>query len=355
MVAASELSERDARMVLSVAHDLAGCRDGTDLAQQVQELPELIGADSVLLAGVSSRERSLLVEAGDRDVYRTEMVEAVVRNWQEHPVVVADVNAPGRGVRRLSDFVGREWQRRDLFNEFYRPLGMTRELSLQLSWEPDGSSLCFVLHRAGSDFRERERAVMEHLSPHLQAARSRIAAEGLLGERLDLLERGLENERRAALVVGRDGRLVTANRSGREALRRWFGTAQGTAALPEPLREWWIAARAGPAPAEFELRAGDGLLRAQLIAGAEEDLIVLGEGDGAPSPERLARALPITRREAEVLARLAAGRTNDGIAYDLGISRHTVVRHVERIYLKLGTHTRAAATRAALLAVDRGS
>jgi DNA-binding CsgD family transcriptional regulator len=68
-------------------------------------------------------------------------------------------------------------------------------------------------------------------------------------------------------------------------------------------------------------------------------------GRSAVSP---ARRLPITAREAEVLARLAAGRTNGGIAADLGISPNTVARHVEHIYGKLGVHTRVAATRAAL-------
>ena len=88
------------------------------------------------------------------------------------------------------------------------------------------------------------------------------------------------------------------------------------------------------------------------MRGADEDLLILTEpGNSLPQAAELARLLPITRREADVLARLAAGRTNDGIAHDLGISRHTVVRHVERIYTKLAVRTRAAATRAALEAL----
>jgi DNA-binding NarL/FixJ family response regulator len=98
--------------------------------------------------------------------------------------------------------------------------------------------------------------------------------------------------------------------------------------------------------------AGQRRLKVQLVPGAEEDLLMLSEQDETvPAASRLERLLPLTHREAEVLARLAAGRTNDGIAYDLGISRHTVVRHVERIYLKLGAHTRASATRVALEAL----
>jgi DNA-binding CsgD family transcriptional regulator len=66
------------------------------------------------------------------------------------------------------------------------------------------------------------------------------------------------------------------------------------------------------------------------------------------APAMLATRLPISEREAQVLAVLADGSTNAGIAHQLGISHHTVIRHVERIYAKLGVHTRAAATRAAV-------
>jgi DNA-binding CsgD family transcriptional regulator len=70
-----------------------------------------------------------------------------------------------------------------------------------------------------------------------------------------------------------------------------------------------------------------------MVLGDGEDLLMLSERDETvPAASRLERLLQLTRREAEVLGRLASGRTNDGIAYDLGISSHTVVRHA-RAYL----------------------
>jgi DNA-binding CsgD family transcriptional regulator len=342
----SELSARDGRLALALAEGFAVCRDEHELREQIAELPERIGADSVLVSGLSTTAGLRVLEPNDATLYRREMLEAVDRHWQEHPVLVADRNAPACGARRLSDYVGRRWRRGGLFAEFYRPLGMTRELSAQLSWEPDGSTLCFAFHRAGTDFRERERALMEHVSPHLWAAYRRVRAERLLEQRLELLERGVG----CGLVVDRGGRLITVGASARDALERWFGSSASV--LPAPLLEWWAAANVRRAGSVFELRAGGGRLRAELVSGVEEDLILLGETDADLSPAHLARRLPITPREAEVLARLAGGRTNDGIAFDLGISRHTVVRHVARIYRKLGIHSRAAATRAALEALQ---
>ena len=52
----------------------------------------------------------------------------------------------------------------------------------------------------------------------------------------------------------------------------------------------------------------------------------------------------LSEREHEVLDHLAAGKTNREIAADLTISQHTVGRHVENIFAKLGVTTRAAAT-----------
>ena len=45
-----------------------------------------------------------------------------------------------------------------------------------------------------------------------------------------------------------------------------------------------------------------------------------------------------------MLALLAAGKTNREIAATLLISQHTVGRHVENLFAKLGVSSRAAAT-----------
>ena len=52
----------------------------------------------------------------------------------------------------------------------------------------------------------------------------------------------------------------------------------------------------------------------------------------------------MSAREQEVLAHLAAGRTNRQIAERLVVSPHTVARHIEHIYAKLGVANRTAAT-----------
>ncbi len=58
----------------------------------------------------------------------------------------------------------------------------------------------------------------------------------------------------------------------------------------------------------------------------------------------MARPGGLTSREVEVLRLVAAGRTNRGIAAALDVSEHTVARHLNNIFAKLGVSSRASAT-----------
>jgi DNA-binding NarL/FixJ family response regulator len=53
-------------------------------------------------------------------------------------------------------------------------------------------------------------------------------------------------------------------------------------------------------------------------------------------------------REIEVLKLVAAGKTNHAIAQELFLSDHTVRRHLQNVFAKLGVSSRAAATAFAL-------
>jgi DNA-binding CsgD family transcriptional regulator len=63
-------------------------------------------------------------------------------------------------------------------------------------------------------------------------------------------------------------------------------------------------------------------------------------------PAAAGRAPELTPREREVIAHVAEGRTNNEIGRLLGISSHTVRKHLENAYEKLGTHTRTGAVAA---------
>jgi DNA-binding CsgD family transcriptional regulator len=79
--------------------------------------------------------------------------------------------------------------------------------------------------------------------------------------------------------------------------------------------------------------------------GAAPDLALLDAAERATvggGPATAAGGL--TGREVQVLELAAAGRTNREIAAELFLSEHTVRRHLQNVFTKLGVSSRAAAT-----------
>ena len=62
-----------------------------------------------------------------------------------------------------------------------------------------------------------------------------------------------------------------------------------------------------------------------------------------PSREKPTAAHGLSPRELEVLRLVATGKSNREIAAVLVISEHTVARHVQNIFTKLGVPSRTAA------------
>jgi DNA-binding NarL/FixJ family response regulator len=64
--------------------------------------------------------------------------------------------------------------------------------------------------------------------------------------------------------------------------------------------------------------------------------------------EKRVEAPPLSKREKEILQKVAYGATTKEVAHDLGISPHTVKTHLERIFEKLGANDRAQAVAIAI-------
>jgi DNA-binding CsgD family transcriptional regulator len=359
MSEAAQLRGADARAVLGLAGTLAQATTEAELRAAVFTLSDVVGADGMLDARVVHPVDAPLrmsARVSDTSAYRTLNVDAVVRWWRQHPLVARHVRRPARRPVMISDFLTTaEWRRNVVFNEGYRPLGILHEAGFQLVWSRHHHA-CLALHRAGQGFGDRDRAMLAAIAPHARAAFARVAEHERLAERLALLEAGIEAGEEGMLLVARDGRIRSASPMGRSLLRDWFDAAHGGGRLPGEVADWQASARGDERPARL-LRSRPGRrLRVTLLAGGDEDVLILREDRDRPlSPDALAGVLPISRREAEVLALVAEGRTNAAIAEALTLSPRTVARHVERLLARLCVPNRAAATAAALAALhERG-
>jgi ATP/maltotriose-dependent transcriptional regulator MalT len=90
--------------------------------------------------------------------------------------------------------------------------------------------------------------------------------------------------------------------------------------------------------ADLELEAAQAVFER---LGAKPDLARVQQLAGSPPAHQPAG---LTNRECEVLRVVATGVTNREVAVALSISEHTVARHMQNIFTKLGLSSRAAAT-----------
>jgi non-specific serine/threonine protein kinase len=187
---------------------------------------------------------------------------------------------------------------------------------------------------------------------------SDVHHEGLiLNRQVGAFEGVVFNIAGLAVVAERSGATEQAIRlfAAAETLDETIGASFGPRrTLPaRPVLERSLAAarsRLGETGFAAVWEAGRGL---SIEAAISEALAVdFGQPSPTPSdPQATADPFSLTRREREVLALVAAGKTDPEIASLLSVGRRTVETHVSAILAKLGVETRAAA---AALAVRHG-
>jgi DNA-binding CsgD family transcriptional regulator len=348
MTSAGPLEANEARAALAVAADLASCRRAADLEAVLVGLPDLIGAEYVGAGELRRNEGDaavgVLPQITQPYVFDADALADWAAHCHQHPVFARQAVRPDPRVLSYADFVSaREWRKLGIYSA-YRRLGLRGELSLHLAGDERRTAV-LTMHRIDRPFAERERALLESLAPHLRAAYLRLE-QGREAQRWrEALESGLDHAGACVVMVGADGRIVRAGGGAEEVLRRWFGPRGKATHLPAELAEWIALSRADVGAPRFVRDRADCRLEVVPIGRSDaEDLLVLRERRTArPDPAELAAALPITRRQAEVLAMLGEGRSDAEIAHLLGISVRTVGHHVAHILERLGVSNRTAA------------
>jgi DNA-binding CsgD family transcriptional regulator len=266
------------------------------------------------------------------------------RHLDDNPLVVYTSRTGDGSAHTWSDFVGRRrLHATELWNGLFRPFGIEHQMVALLP-APRPLLVGVVLNRSGRDFTERDRALLNLLRPHLANAYLNAQARIVF----DALQRSPRVGASALVVVGALGDPVALDPRARDLLAV-FGGHLGS----ERLSVWCRATRARwPAPAERLVAADSNrTVEARFLSRWVVALRIVRER----LDEGSLRPLGLTRREREVLVLVAEGSTNKEIALRLGASPATVKKHLERIYGKLGVHTRTAAAAAAVEAARAAS
>lgn len=340
----AEPSARDLRRALEFVHRISAVEDPDDFARVATVgLFELIPCDMSTFSEINPVRGRAVPMTYPVEAERPDAREAFSRNITQHPQV-AFYAAGNTGASMMSDFLSRtQFQRTQLYDELFKPVAGEYVLTARLPLPPPIVAGWGLL-RSTRDFSERDRKLLDLLQPHLVAAYERSFLRASLGAVGDAAIRGDQR----LVVLGMDGGVLYMTPSAVHALRHFFGSSVREDALPAVVSDW-LAARTD---APLTISEGERTLRIASLGGRPAALL-LTERATRPSSERLV-ALGLSRREAEVLAHVAEGRSNAEIARLLSVSPGTVKRHLEHVYAKLGVHRRTEAAAVAWSAAPVG-
>jgi DNA-binding CsgD family transcriptional regulator len=355
------LSRRDLQSAFEFLDGAYRCADVDALSRHVTtRLLQLIPSDRTAYNEIDPDHRRVRwVYDGLPPVANAEQVFTAYMH--EHPCLAHFARPEAGAAVKISDFLGpRDWRRRGLYNEFYRPMGSEHVIAITIPILPP-LILEVAAIRGGRDFSERDRRVLDLIRPHLvHAYESAVGATSHAAE-LALLSQGIDAAGAAAIVLSSDGRIKIATNQARRLLAAYFQErGAGAERLPDSIVTW-LAAGEMPAAASHRLppmrrplivERDRARLVMQLLGRGRSRVLLLREERTASLPEDLA-ALSLTRREAEILEWVARGKTDADVAVILTIARRTVSHTLERIYRKLGVHNRAGAVARARMALGR--
>jgi DNA-binding CsgD family transcriptional regulator len=181
-----------------------------------------------------------------------------------------------------------------------------------------------------------------------------------LRQELGLFSQGSDRLGCAFIALKANGQIQIATTTAQRLLRTYFSDRPRGGRLPGALVPWFVeqqrrltAEGVAPPPSPLIVTAGQRRLVVRLfacrLAAAQppRPVIIMAEQRTNAAPEAIA-SLGLSRRESEVLAWVAQGKTNPEIAIILGISPRTVQHHLDHVYRKLAVETRTAAAALAL-------
>jgi DNA-binding CsgD family transcriptional regulator len=255
----------------------------------------------------------------------------------------------GGSAVKYSDFLTqRELHRLGLYNEYLRKLDAEYRIAKGLPGR-QGWVTTVQLDRKLRDFSERDRLVLNVLRPHLNQSYRNALAVTANRIRLAAIEQGLDTLGCGLAVLGSDGAVSWMSPRVRGLLEAYFRDGKRTSApMPPSLVDWLRRhgdARPGGLPAPrwpLVLQTERGQLTIRLVSHGSRSVLLFEEQHRAVRAETL-RPLGLTRRECEVLAWVADGKSSTDVASILGSGRRTIEKHLEHIYQKLGVETRTAA------------
>ena len=315
----------------------------------VRALPALVGADLATLSVCALDTGKRRVEGFPERALTAADIACFDRFFFEHPLVRFHARHADAGSHRISDALpGGAFRRTALYAEYYRRIGIEHAVAVPLY--VDASTLVsFVLNRSGRDFDDDDMATLEAVRGPLASLYRQVRAANAARAAVTRFRSWLQAEGWCEIEVGADLRIRRAARRDLTLLSAALAAAdlRCGADLPPPMASWLRHASVGaPAGALMTLARGERRFTLRALPAVDEDGWLLYVAERTPalaSPGASPAEAALSPREREVLAWVAAGKSDAQTAAILGISVRTVQKHLEHVYVKLGVEGRTAA------------
>jgi DNA-binding CsgD family transcriptional regulator len=339
-------ADRSSRTLLDFLAAVYASRDLDQFASRItSEIPKVIRCDIASYNEYDVAAGTFRYVAEPQEFDLPGLREAFGRHMDEHPFVSYYERTGSDRAVRLSDFLSqRRFHGLGLYDEFYRRVDTEYLLGLRYAVRLS-LNLAVGLCRRSRDFTEHDRQTLEVLGPHLAEAYRNAE----IREELSRTRRALESLDRGLLSIDANGKIRMLTTRAARLLGDYFGPRSDT---PPELVGQWASERQPPESVRGPLvveRDGRRLV-VRLLENENERLLLLEEQWTRVPAESLA-ALGLSRRESQVLAWVAEGKSDEVIAGILGVSFRTVKKHLEHVYAKLGVESRTAAAARAHRAV----
>jgi DNA-binding CsgD family transcriptional regulator len=215
--------------------------------------------------------------------------------------------------------------------------------------------LSIGFHRSTRSFTDRDLTILTILLPHLKVAYKN-------SQEYTKFQRQIQHNSQAfdrlnAIILDLSGEARYISTTAGNLLARYFaGEWLNFNRLPESLDSWVKQQLSksqsdliAPDPS-FHIEKPDRKLSIDLLCdfAAEQHLLICTEKSREFSSAQHLQSIGLSKREAEILALVAAGKTNPQIAQQLTISVKTVKKHLEHIFSKLNADSRIDAINKAL-------
>jgi DNA-binding CsgD family transcriptional regulator len=328
---ASELTSADVRRAVDFTRQLAARDTTEEFAHHVAAgLYALVECDFASFNEIDPIRGEAHFATVPDGVLFADAPQAFIRNVDEHPIVAHYASTSSPRTRRLSEFLSvREFRNLRLYDEVFRQLDSDYLLTSPPIVFPAPAITGFALHRSGRDFSPREHMLVDLVTPGIKLAFD-VAVATVAATALAAV---LDHEERPVLVIDRHGRLRYTTFAARELLARLEMDCREGMTVPVTLP------RTSSAPRRGTWRG----LTWELLPVQDDWAVVLTE-----TTRRVGQRWGLSGREEEILGLIAEARSTAAIADTLFISPHTVRRHTESIFRKLGVHSRAGAAAAYL-------